>query len=137
MWYWSRQPILQLLYLFTFVLIKILQVSRYEEYSTKQINTQRTSSIQSCQISEMDLRTYHLEESSFNLCVKTTIHHIDTVSVMVACSLNPVAADIKGLVRLSNALTRVEERLLRYIDWAPPSLSLSSIPDHESWIVTM
>ena len=27
--------------------------------------------------------------------------------------------------------------LLRYIECAPPSLSLSSIPDHESWIVTM
>ena len=73
-----------------------------------------------------------------DLTIKTTIHHTDTVSVMVACSLNPVAVDIKGLVRLSNALTRVEERLLRYIECAPPSLSLSSsIPDHESWIVTM
>ena len=72
-----------------------------------------------------------------DLTIKTTIHHTDTVSVMVACSLNPVAADIKGLVRLSNALTRVEERLSRYIESAPPSLSLSSIPDHDSWIVTM
>jgi hypothetical protein len=72
-----------------------------------------------------------------DLTIKTTIHHTDTVSVMVACSLNPVAADLKGLVRLSNALTRVEERLLRYIECAPRPLSLSSIPDHESWIVTM
>jgi hypothetical protein len=70
------------------------------------------------------------------LTIKTTIHHTDTVSVIVACSLNPVAADMKGLVRLSNALTRVEERLLRYIECAPLSLS-SSIPDHDSWIVTM
>ena len=72
-----------------------------------------------------------------DLAIKTTIHHTDTVSVIVACSLNPVAVDLKGLVRLSNALTRVEERLLRYIECAPPSLSLSSIPDHDSWIVTM
>ncbi|MGA9843889.1 MAG: hypothetical protein WBP64_18745 [Nitrososphaeraceae archaeon] len=71
-----------------------------------------------------------------SLTIKTTIHHTDTVSVIVACSLNPVAADIKGLVRLSNALTRVEERLLRYLDGAPLSLSLS-IPDHNSWTVTM
>jgi hypothetical protein len=61
-----------------------------------------------------------------DLMIKTTIHHTDTVSVIVACSLNPVAVDLKGLVRLSNALTRVEERLLRYIECAPPSLSLSS-----------
>ncbi|MGA9842060.1 MAG: hypothetical protein WBQ25_07070 [Nitrososphaeraceae archaeon] len=46
------------------------------------------------------------------LTIKTTIHHTDTVSVIVACSLNPIAVDLKGLVRLSNALTRVEERLL-------------------------
>ena len=73
-----------------------------------------------------------------DLTTKTSIHHTDTVSVIVACSLNPVAVDIKGLVRLSNALTRVEERLLRYIECAAPSLSLSSsIPDHDSWIVTM
>ena len=38
------------------------------------------------------------------LTIKATIHHTDTVSVIVACSLNPV-----GLVRFSNALTRVEE----------------------------
>src|SRR6478736_1523917 len=79
-----------------------------------------------------------------DLTIKTTIHHTDTVSVIVGCSSNPVAADIKGLVRLSNVLTRVEERLLRYIECAPPSVSLlsssvasSPIPDHDSWIVTM
>jgi hypothetical protein len=42
-----------------------------------------------------------------NISIKTTIHHRDTVSVIVAYSLNPVAVDLKGLVRLSNALTRV------------------------------
>ena len=72
-----------------------------------------------------------------DLTIKTTIHHTDTVSVMVACSLNPVAVDVNGLVRLSNALTRVEERLLRYIECAPLSLSHVIIPDHDSWIVTM
>jgi hypothetical protein len=75
-----------------------------------------------------------------DLTIKVTVHHTDTVSVMVACSLYPVAVDVKGLVRLSNALTRVEERLIRLVDKGPLSLSLSSpspIPDHSSWIVTM
>jgi hypothetical protein len=45
--------------------------------------------------------------------------------------------DIKGLVRLSNALTRVEERLLRHTECRPLFLQSSSIPDHNSWIVTM
>ncbi len=71
-----------------------------------------------------------------DLTIKTTIHHTDTVSVVVACSQTPVAVDLKGLVRLSNALTRVEERLLRYLECAPLSLSLY-IPDHNSWIVTI
>jgi hypothetical protein len=76
---------------------------------------------------------------SHDLSIRAMIHHTDTVSVIVACSLRPVAVDVKGLVRLSNALTRVEERLLRYIECAPPSLSLSSssIPDHDSWTVAM
>jgi hypothetical protein len=51
-----------------------------------------------------------------DLTIKTTIHHAHTVSVIVACSLVPVAVDLKGLVRLSNAFTRVEERLLRYTE---------------------
>jgi hypothetical protein len=74
-----------------------------------------------------------------DLTIKVTVHHTDTVSVMVACSLNPVAVDVKGLVSLSNALTRVEERLLRFVDKGPLSLSLSypsPIPDHSSWIIT-
>jgi len=73
------------------------------------------------------------------LTIRTTVHHTDTVSVIVGCSLHPVAVDVKGLIRLSNALTRVEERLLRYIECRPLSLSSSSssIPDHGSWIVTM
>ena len=36
-----------------------------------------------------------------DLAIKTTIHHTDTVRVIIACSLNPVAVDLKGLVRLS------------------------------------
>ena len=58
-----------------------------------------------------------------DLTIKTTIHKTDTVSVIVACSQNPVAVDLKGLVRLSNALTRVEERILRYIECPPPSVT--------------
>jgi hypothetical protein len=72
------------------------------------------------------------------LTIRTTVHHTDTVSVIVGCSLRPVAVDVKGLIRLSNTLTRVEERLLRYIQCRPMSLSLSNpIPDHNSRIVTM
>ena len=53
---------------------------------------------------------------TIDLTIKTTLHHTDTVSIIVAYSLNPVVVDLKGLVRFSNALTRVEERLLRSKD---------------------
>jgi len=72
-----------------------------------------------------------------DLSIKVMIHHTDTVSVIVACSLRPVAVDVKGRVRLSNALTRVEERILRHIEYGPLSIQSSSIPDDNSWIVTM
>jgi hypothetical protein len=54
------------------------------------------------------------------------------------CGQEFVAVNLKSPVRFSNALTSVEERLLRYIECATLQLSLSSsIPDHDSWIVTM
>jgi hypothetical protein len=75
------------------------------------------------------------------LKITTTVHHTDTVSVAVACSMNPVIVDCKGIIRLSNALTRVEERLLRLVEvGVGGALSLSSkciIPDHNTWTVTM
>jgi hypothetical protein len=50
------------------------------------------------------------------LLVRAAVHKTDTVSIMVASSLAPVAVDINGVIRLSNALTRVEERLAAVID---------------------
>ena len=41
------------------------------------------------------------------LLIKTTIHGTDTITVIVACSCAPVAIDIRGIIRLSSALTRV------------------------------
>ena len=51
-----------------------------------------------------------------NLLVKATIHRTDTVSVVIGCSLNPIALDINGIIRLTNALSVLEERLSRVID---------------------
>jgi hypothetical protein len=47
-----------------------------------------------------------------DLNIKTTIHKTNTVSVVVGCSYAPIAFDIYGVIRLSNALTRVEESFL-------------------------
>src|SRR4051812_44917337 len=73
-----------------------------------------------------------------DLNIIVTVHRTDTVSVIVACSLRPVAVDTNDLRRLSDALTRVEERLFAFIEDGPPSLSsLNPVPNHNSWIVTM
>jgi hypothetical protein len=94
------------------------------------------------------------------LLIRITVHKTDVISVLVGCSLTPVAADINGVIRLSNALTRVEERLAAILtdddtsadhDWNKPYPVIVSgtgeiehetqnnlrIPDHRGWIVTM
>jgi hypothetical protein len=75
------------------------------------------------------------------LKITTTVHKTDTVTVIVACSNTPVAADTTGLIRLSNALTRVEERLSRVVDECgsliPGGYETIPIPNNETWIVTL
>ena len=78
----------------------------------------------------------------YNMEAKTVVHHSDTVSVIVACSMKPVVVDHEGLIRLSNLLTSVEERLLALVTGCPhtipqPQLPQIHIPNHNSWIVTM
>jgi hypothetical protein len=86
--------------------------------------------------------------------IKTTVHRTDTVSVMVACSDNPMPMDILGLSKLTSGLTRVEERLRMLQGFSdvdgsrgsnepdrrgksPSPFSKHRIPDHMSWVVTM
>jgi hypothetical protein len=92
-----------------------------------------------------------------DLLVKATIHRTDTVSIVIGCSLNPVTLDIKGIVRLTSALSIVEERLSRIVegfqnfhgfgviganvelDGSSPSRHSyhSIIPSFSEWTVTM
>ena len=84
-------------------------------------------------ISLLPLRMYNME-------AKTVIHHSDTVSVIVACSMKPAVVDHEGLIRLSNILTSVEERLSALVTGCAhtnPHLREILIPNHNSWIVTM
>ena len=76
-----------------------------------------------------------------DLFISLTSHRTDKVTVTVGCSYAPIIIDIAGVIRLSNALTRIEERLAKYIGEAgvevgsnPPLLS---IPDHMKWMVKM
>lgn len=77
------------------------------------------------------------------LLIKITIHKTNTVTVIVGCSCEPVAVDINGLIRLSNALTRAEERLTKLVENCGSMITDDSrythpiIPAHNSWLVSM
>lgn len=78
-----------------------------------------------------------------DLFISQTVHRTDTMSVIVGCTYAPIAVDIAGVIRLSNALTRVEERLSRVIEqdglvvnWNPSRTGLIISP-HMKWIVKM
>jgi hypothetical protein len=68
------------------------------------------------------------------LSVKTTVHRIDTVSVVVGGSHYPIAVDFNGIIRLSNALTSVEERVSNLIQESSTSTGKQDdgrlVPDH-------
>jgi hypothetical protein len=76
-----------------------------------------------------------------NLKIRTTIHHTDTVTVVAACSNSPIATTTEDIIRLSNALTRIEERTSRILDECgnsiPGGYENIPIPDHSRWIVTL
>ena len=81
-----------------------------------------------------------------DLQIKATIHRSNTVSVVVRCSYAPIAVDCAGIIRLSNALTRVEEKISRLVERCNDTRSENRIdscngnlliPEHTSWIVTM
>jgi hypothetical protein len=76
-----------------------------------------------------------------HLKVHTIVHKTDTVTVSIACSFAPVATDTDGLIRLSNALTRVEERTSRMVDecgnMLPGGYESIPIPEHDKWTVTL
>lgn len=72
-----------------------------------------------------------MKEEINDLDIRVTIHHSDTVSVVIGCSCSPVIVDIAGVIRLSNALAIIRERLSRLVK---DGLEL---PHHLEWTVTM
>jgi hypothetical protein len=89
-----------------------------------------------------------------DLLARTVVHKSDTVTVSIACSLAPVALNFNGINELSNALTRVHERLNAVLngvdycraDYRRPnnndsenhdSIQHLRIPDPKYWVVIM
>ena len=73
-----------------------------------------------------------------NLDVKVVVHKTNTVSVIVGCSYSPIAVDVAGIIRLTNALAVVRERLSILVsqDYRN-SCAINKIPVHVDWIVSM
>lgn len=75
-----------------------------------------------------------------DVAFKVVIHRTDTVSVTVECSMNPIAADVSGLILLTEYLTRLEEHIQSTIRQAGMLLNVEAaprVPRHPTWIVTM
>jgi len=83
---------------------------------------------------DIRLQPYRIRD----LNIRVTIHKTDTVTVIVGCSYSPIAVDISGIIRLSNALTRVEERLTSLLPAeGGDGNNLISVPEYHCWDVTM
>jgi hypothetical protein len=86
-----------------------------------------------------------IKEEINQLNIRVTVHHSDTISVVIGCAYCPVAVDIAGVIRLSNALTLIHDRLQRLVNEAKNcdancndnSGPLIIIPNQMTWIVTM
>jgi len=83
-----------------------------------------------------------LEKRLINgLDILVTVHHTDTVTVVIGCSFAPIVVDEYGVIRLSEALATIEEELSVLIERCHDDGSGScnsdiDIPNHMSWIVT-
>ena len=75
-----------------------------------------------------------------NALLRTLIHKTNTVSVTIACSLEPISLDPSGIINLFNLLVRVEEKLQFFLDNSSlvnHNKKYISIPEYKEWVVTM
>ena len=97
-------------------------------------------------IDEKDNKNITLNDITLHdITLKITVHNTDKVTVMIACSDYPIPLNYIGIIHLSNALTRVEDRLQQlvedYNNKAPKDIHEKKVtcivPSHMTWIVNM
>ena len=78
-----------------------------------------------------------------DLDIQVTVHHTDTVTVVIGCSFAPIILDEYGVIRLSDALAKIEEELSVLVERCHGDKARSSswnsnidISNQMSWIVT-
>lgn len=72
--------------------------------------------------------------------VKVTLHHSDSVSVVISCSDNPIPLDAQGVLQFSEILIRTEERVSQVIRACCEALSIKNPPaiqGYRDWVITM
>ncbi len=101
-------------------------------------------------ISETDSHSkdIRLERRVINdLDIQVTVHHTDTVTVVIGCSNSPIIVDEYGVIRMSEALATVEDELSQLINLCDNSIQVDNsvtdasyskvdVPNHMGWIVT-
>lgn len=78
------------------------------------------------------------------LIIIVRIHDTDTVNITIQCSTNPIILDPDGIMRLTEALTRVEERLASIVN-DPNNKSFNAeynpseikIPNKDDWKIVL
>ena len=78
------------------------------------------------------------------LTINVKVQNTDTVTVTVRCSTNPIILDPDGIMRLTEALTRVEERLAAIlndpnnnthnVEYNPSNIK---IPNKDEWTIVL
>jgi hypothetical protein len=84
------------------------------------------------------------DKRAWQICglqVELKITHKDSVNVIVGCSSDPIAVDLGGIIRATEALTRVEERVSAMVRecervTARP-IGKMTIPPYATWTVKM
>ena len=79
------------------------------------------------------------------LAIQVKVQHTNTVNVIVKCSTNPIILDFDGVMRLTEALTRIEERLASIVnDERNKTFNAEynypceiKIPNKDDWKVTL
>ena len=66
-----------------------------------------------------------------NIKILTTIHHTDTISIILGCTNQPISIDEDGRMRLTCGLARIQERLQVLVDGG------RFIPSPMDWTVDM
>lgn len=76
-----------------------------------------------------------------NLTIIATVHHLDTVTVVVGCSYDQIILDTDGVERLNDALSILETEIRlsfdRISNEGGHKYQRIIVPPHYSWIVTI